>query len=394
MFIKVEVGENAPVYYKFTQSELSIGSSPSNSIVINHKSVSKKHAKLVQEGDKWFAMDQGSTNGSYLEDDQLIPGKRVEIGVDVPLRLGDHTIVQFVAEAENPIDVHQTETSSVASSINSESDRTRVINLADLQAAKVAADKKRKLEQQQKKAKELKKKKEEQAKLFKIAIACVVVVILGVIGNKWWQEKMKRNNKDTIVRKLQNKYADDMEIDSDLEGFKIPRRHLLSEKVLAGYLNGQLCHQVDVTDLCRIENVYGVKFIKPSSFLFFLDESKFRVDAKILFPEEMKMKEDDIRKAIGLMFLTNNFTGSSFSSGSVLYVVMFEAETKQITGVLAVKSSSFQSILSEGNTEEKMVKNFTKLQNYYRYYPETTQPHIQSRGSEERSASPEETEDP
>lgn len=394
MFIKVEVGEDSPVYYKFTQSELTIGSSPANSIVINHKSVSKKHVKLVQDDGKWFAMDQGSTNGSYLEDDQLIPGKKSEVAVDAQLRLGDHTTITFVTEAENPIDVNQVETTSVASSINSEADRTRVINLADLQAAKVAADKKRKQEQAQKKAKELKKKREEQKRLLKITIASIVVIALGVIGNKWWQEKMKRKDKDTIVRKLQNKYADDMELDEDPEGLKLLRRHLLSEKVLNGYLNGTLCNQVDVSDLCKIENVYGVKFVKPSTYIFFLDESKFRVDAKILFPEEMKMKDDDIRKAIGLIFVTNNFTGSSFGKDAVLYIVMFDSELKSVNGVFAVKNATFPLILTEGNTEEKLVKNFTKLQSYYRYYPETTQPRIQSRGSEGPSTSPEETEDP
>lgn len=398
MFIKVEVEENPPVYYRFTQSELTVGSSPANSILINHKSVSKRHLKLIQDEGKWYAIDQGSTNGSYLEDDQLIPGKRTELVIDAPLRLGDYTTITFVTEAENPVDVNQghaaPENASAAASISTESDRTRVINLADLQAAKVAADKKRKLEQQQKKAKELKKKREEQKRLFMIALACIAVIALGLVANKWWQEKMKRKDKDTIVRKLQDKYADDLEIDSDLEGFKVPRRLLLTEKVLTGYLNGPLCHQVDVSDLCKIQNVHGVKLIKPSTFLFFLDEMKFRVDAKLIFPEDMKLKEEDIRKAIAITFLTNNFTASSFGKDSVLYVVMFDTETKKVSGVFVAKGSSLQSIVVEGGTEEKLVKNFTKLQNYYRYYPETTQPHIQSRGSGEGSTSPEGIEDP
>ncbi|MFL5810190.1 MAG: FHA domain-containing protein, partial [Flavisolibacter sp.] len=134
MYIKVEVDENQPVYYRFTQNELTIGSSASNSIVINHKSISKKHAKLILDEGKWYVVDQGSTNGSYIEDDQLIPGKRIELGVDVPLRIGDYTFITFVEEASDPIDVNQVETSSVAASISSDSDRTRVINLADLQA--------------------------------------------------------------------------------------------------------------------------------------------------------------------------------------------------------------------------------------------------------------------
>src|SRR5262249_50769900 len=88
MFIQVLIESKEPKVYSFGQSELYVGSSPVNHIVINDSAISKKHLKIIKDGEKWFCNDQGSSNGSYLDDEQLIPGKRVELPVDTSVRLG------------------------------------------------------------------------------------------------------------------------------------------------------------------------------------------------------------------------------------------------------------------------------------------------------------------
>ncbi|MGC3988282.1 MAG: FHA domain-containing protein [Chthoniobacteraceae bacterium] len=47
-------------------SRITIGRLPSNTIQISDRSVSGRHAELVQEGDHYRIQDAGSTNGTYF----------------------------------------------------------------------------------------------------------------------------------------------------------------------------------------------------------------------------------------------------------------------------------------------------------------------------------------
>lgn len=67
-------------------SGVRIGRGPENQIVLDGDSVSRKHAKLEQRGNIWFAIDNGSTNGTYVNDEQiakeaaLANGDRIKVG--------------------------------------------------------------------------------------------------------------------------------------------------------------------------------------------------------------------------------------------------------------------------------------------------------------------------
>jgi diguanylate cyclase (GGDEF)-like protein len=67
--------------YELADNELTIGRDISNSITIDLDNVSRRHARLVQREDKVFLQDLGSTNGTFLNDE--------EVKGDVPLRSGD-----------------------------------------------------------------------------------------------------------------------------------------------------------------------------------------------------------------------------------------------------------------------------------------------------------------
>ncbi len=67
-------------------SPLRIGRGPENHIVLEGDSVSRRHVYFEQRGSTWFARDEGSTNGTYVNDDQiareypLANGDRVKVG--------------------------------------------------------------------------------------------------------------------------------------------------------------------------------------------------------------------------------------------------------------------------------------------------------------------------
>jgi two-component system cell cycle response regulator len=63
-----------------------IGRGADNHIILDGDSVSRRHAHLEQRGESWFVVDDGSTNGTYVNDEQiarqvaLANGDRVKLG--------------------------------------------------------------------------------------------------------------------------------------------------------------------------------------------------------------------------------------------------------------------------------------------------------------------------
>ncbi|HEY8078910.1 MAG TPA: GGDEF domain-containing protein [Labilithrix sp.] len=63
-----------------------IGRGAENHIVLEGDSVSRRHAHLEQRGSVWWAVDDGSTNGTYVNDEQiarefgLANGDRIKVG--------------------------------------------------------------------------------------------------------------------------------------------------------------------------------------------------------------------------------------------------------------------------------------------------------------------------
>lgn len=67
-------------------SPMRVGRGAENHIVLDGDSVSRRHAHLEQRSTKWWAVDDGSTNGTYVNDDQiaheqsLVNGDRIKVG--------------------------------------------------------------------------------------------------------------------------------------------------------------------------------------------------------------------------------------------------------------------------------------------------------------------------
>ncbi len=72
--------------YVLETSPTTCGRGHDNSIVLDSDSVSRKHCHIERGGGGWFAVDDGSTNGTYVNDDQiaaptkLMSGDRIKIG--------------------------------------------------------------------------------------------------------------------------------------------------------------------------------------------------------------------------------------------------------------------------------------------------------------------------
>lgn len=67
-----------------------LGRAQEATLVLEDDYASGRHARLFPQGSRWFIEDLGSTNGTYLADQQLTRAQPVELGV--PIRIGKTVI--------------------------------------------------------------------------------------------------------------------------------------------------------------------------------------------------------------------------------------------------------------------------------------------------------------
>jgi diguanylate cyclase (GGDEF)-like protein len=79
-------------------SPMRVGRGAENHIVLEGDSVSRRHAHFEQRGQPWFCVDDGSTNGSYVNDEQIMReqklanGDRIKIGPTIFKYLSGHDV--------------------------------------------------------------------------------------------------------------------------------------------------------------------------------------------------------------------------------------------------------------------------------------------------------------
>ena len=86
--------------FELNRNEISIGRDISNDFVINDAEVSRKHAKLTLEGDRYKIEDLNSTNGTYIDGQRLIGPHVLAIGEII--MFGDNVGVIYDGEPARP----------------------------------------------------------------------------------------------------------------------------------------------------------------------------------------------------------------------------------------------------------------------------------------------------
>lgn len=103
MRIEIHVGAGEVQVYPVNKPSITIGASTASDIRIKAEGVSRRHLLIVKEGDTVYAIDQGSTNGTFLNEERLEAGKKVEFTTFFPLRLGIHVLVSLVGGDDEDI---------------------------------------------------------------------------------------------------------------------------------------------------------------------------------------------------------------------------------------------------------------------------------------------------
>ncbi len=86
--------------FELNKPVISIGRDISNDLVINDAEVSRKHAKMTLEGDRYLIEDLDSTNGTYIDGQRLIGPHLLSPGEII--MFGDNVGVVFEGEHMEP----------------------------------------------------------------------------------------------------------------------------------------------------------------------------------------------------------------------------------------------------------------------------------------------------
>jgi pSer/pThr/pTyr-binding forkhead associated (FHA) protein len=96
----VRQGPTPGQVFELDKSDIYIGRDVANDFVINDAEVSRKHARLTLEGDRYKIEDLNSTNGTYVDGQRLIGPHLLAIGEII--MFGDNVGVIFDGEPAMP----------------------------------------------------------------------------------------------------------------------------------------------------------------------------------------------------------------------------------------------------------------------------------------------------
>lgn len=100
MKLVIEQGEGAGQIRNLAGPEAIIGRGRESDIVLSEQGVSRQHARLQWESEGWYLIDLGSTNGTRLNDQLLIPHQPRRLQAKDRIMIGGSVLV--VSDAEAP----------------------------------------------------------------------------------------------------------------------------------------------------------------------------------------------------------------------------------------------------------------------------------------------------
>ncbi len=96
MKLEISVEGQEPLIHKIKSQNTMIGSGSDCEIVLHADGISRKHAAIHSENDQYFVIDQGSTNGSFINEERLTPGSKAQFTTFFPVKLGFHVTITLM----------------------------------------------------------------------------------------------------------------------------------------------------------------------------------------------------------------------------------------------------------------------------------------------------------
>lgn len=211
MQIQVSINGDDPVTYRLKQGKNLIGSGEQVQINIpSSAGISRKHAEITVEGETVFVADLGSTNGTFINEERLVPGSRKELTSFFPLRLADDVIVTLVTDDDAPAARESSltnlklPTKEAAPAAKAKTGNTSTILLnrnavPGNSAMKAKIDAREKGRQGGGKGKEAPKKKSDDKSRMKLVYLLLMVGIGGAATYKFYLEPLDRPIEESMA---------------------------------------------------------------------------------------------------------------------------------------------------------------------------------------------------
>jgi pSer/pThr/pTyr-binding forkhead associated (FHA) protein len=371
MRIEVMAGQDEPQIFPLNRPSLLLGSGEMCDIIIVASGVSRKHILIGQEDDSFYVIDQGSTNGSYINEERLVPGRRTEFTSFFPVRLGDDILVSLISDADDLAAEESSNLDSVLlppkepkipvpsrhSATLSQSDATTRISLKDLQRAR-AEKKTEKLIQrreslQQQKAK-VKPKTKDQSRMTLTKLLASIILAGALYYQFYIKEEVVVQTEPVAqvgeVVELVQETPPAPEINRRL----IPQDELLPRERLLKLLMDIKCTTEIETYLCELipgtrEGYWGVLQV-GTMIAVLIDGSSYLAEARGMLVNTAASRPEDLPDSLRLLamaiFLNRYAPGLDYQrlEEQRITIVFFEPEQRSITQVFAIQSSALQQL--------------------------------------------------
>ena len=357
MRLEVLIDSEEPSIYPLNKNRLIIGSSESSDIIINVSGVSRKHILLAVENDQYSVVDQGSTNGTYINEERLIPGKKADFTSFFPVRLGDRVLLTLLSDDEdspfsslqNVTKREKTNPIMRPSDLKSEdNDSTRAINLKQLQQSQAT----KKLQEQRKKVirssakAQIKKEPDSDNKRMMMTLFIVGALVAAAIYFQFITEE------EVVVAPEQEvtaAVAPSVTVPVEPETMTIPQSELISVPRLSDISKEMKCATESEKKLCDyffpegITNNTGV--VETPGFInIFINETSYyesaRTEIGIASPEALQKSiytSNDWLRLAFTVFISKKL--SSFDVAQMpkknINFILVNPENGNISGVMS-----------------------------------------------------------
>lgn len=361
MRIEIMVENEDYQIFPLNKPKITIGSQDNCDIVLQVDGVSRKHLVLTCENDKFFVVDQGSTNGTFINEERLVPGRVFEFTSFFPMRLGDKVLITLLSE-EDESDLQSSLSEYNESTSESEtSEATRAISLKDLHSAKTETLVKKRQESviRRNTQQRVPKKQISDKSRMRLLSVVSVVIVSGAFALSYLSK-----DEETPVEKPVYKVQKVVEKIPESRFALVKKSDLPKFETITELQKNTPCLNDLEKYLCEQLPVSYVTAIQEGTMVFaYLDGNEFYVKAKESFPAPvapegetvpdtvLKAYRDDLVYSSFVFFLTNafpkKFDFEKYQGINLTFVLEIDTSpTEKTFAIVSVVPDSLKQLLA------------------------------------------------
>lgn len=359
MKLEVLINDTDPKIYSLDKDKIVIGSHENSHIIINDPSISRKHAIILTKDDRYFISDQGSINGTFVGEEALTPGKRIEMSIYSPVRLGTNVLLTLIteeeaSELEEVLPLNEFE-------VKDSEEKTVVISYSELKKRHTEEMQKKRASQLTQRKKKVKKKNQKWSSLP------FIVILLSLFGLIIY----KRSERKTPIKKET--------VTLDLNSVKrVELDKLLKNSFLIETFKSPKCSSDFEKSLCMMLPSINHKNFGPvvvdKDIIIFADNGQVKERARNGLPQNHK--ERDLRLMSLITWIQSNIQGQLKEIKSIdsfrITIALMETRkdhTELLLNAMFVPSSLilFQERLSSENFENAKKNGIVEFYYYLDY---------------------------